>query len=227
MGHSCFGFQRAARRLGSQISDRRFGHPTRTAGMGEWPRALQILQRNRTSPLRSIDDEVLLEWAHAKPTTRFLLLAESIGAWRPQTTVDDKDDLRVRGQRVEWTPAVRRLVHEAPDPVEVLNVLGRRFRPSNWSGSLADIYETRLPLLEAFENDSDARISHWARDQIPKFKDEIEKVRIMEALEDRQRDEKFEWRGKGFHAGSISGPNFGAQFAFKSRETAYRLAVRR
>lgn len=151
-------------------------------------------RENRPCPLRSIDDEILLQWAHVKPATRFVLLSDSIGAWGPPTTVEDEEDETVPpGERLEWTPAAWRLIREAPDPVEVLNTLERRLRPSSWSGSLADTYEKRLPLLEALACESDPRISTWAQERIPQFRNEIEEIRASEAAADRQRDERFEW----------------------------------
>ena len=84
-------------------------------------------------------------------------------------------------------------IREASDPVEVLNALVRRLRPSSWSGSLADTYEKRLPLLETLARESDPRISTWAQERVPAFREEMKKIRVAEASEDRRRDEKFEW----------------------------------
>jgi hypothetical protein len=115
-------------------------------------------------------------------------------AWGPPTTIEDEEDQTVpAGKRLEWTPAVCRLIREALDPIEVLDALRNRLHPSAWSGSLADKLSSRLPLLEALANESDRRISDWANEQIPKFKEEIEKTRVWEAQIDRKRDEKFEW----------------------------------
>jgi hypothetical protein len=151
-------------------------------------------RENRPCPLRVIDDEVLLRWAHAKPETRFILLAGTVGAWGPSTTVEDEEEETVpAGGRLEWTLAIRRLFREAPDPVAVLEALRARLHPSSWSGSLADKLSSRLPLLEALTQETDQRISAWAAAELPKFVEEIEKARILEAEIDRERDEKFEW----------------------------------
>lgn len=151
-------------------------------------------RENRPCPLRVIDDNTLLRWAHARPATRFTLLARTVGAWGPPATIEDEDEQTVpAGGRLEWTLAMRRLIRESPDPVAVLQALRERLHPSSWSGSLADELSSRLSLFEALTHEADQRISAWAAAERPKFIEEIEKTRIWEAQFDRERDEKFKW----------------------------------
>lgn len=154
----------------------------------------RLFRENRPCPLRAIDDDVLLQWARAKPETRFTLLAATAGAWGPPATVEDEEEDTVpAGERLAWTPAMRRIMREAPDPIPVLEALRARLHPSSWSGSLADKLSARLPMLEALTQEMDQRISAWAAAELPKLVEEIENARGWEAQMDRDRDEKFEW----------------------------------
>lgn len=148
---------------------------------------------HRPSPLRKVSDETLLNWVRQKPKTRFKLLAEVVGPWKtdkPSNTELLMDD---GAKPVDWTELAKGMMLEAPDPVAVVAAMCDQFWPSGWSGSLATILESRLPLLEALTEHSDQRIVSWATVYIPQFKDAISKTRASEAERDRARDERFEW----------------------------------
>jgi hypothetical protein len=155
----------------------------------------ESFREHRPCPLRKINDDHLLAWAHEKPETRFTALAASIVGWhgpnarQDQDTAPDED--HVSG--LKWTPAAWRLIHEAPDPIPVLEEFYEHFRPSSWSGSLADILAGREPLLETLEGNSNPSIADWAKKARPKLREETEDRRKSEAREDRARDERFDW----------------------------------
>jgi hypothetical protein len=168
----------------------------RDDSIGEGHRGLfGSFREQRPCPLRKIDDATLLSWAQEKPETRFAALAGSIVGWRgpkaEQNPNSAPDEDEITG--LKWTPAALRLIHEAPDPVPVLKEFRAQFRPSGWSGSLANILAGREPLLAVLATDSDARIAAWATAAIPRLAEEVENCRRFEAKEDRQRDERFEW----------------------------------
>lgn len=153
-------------------------------------------REHRACPLREIDDPTLLNWAHERPETRFTALAAAVVGWRgtkarqnPDTATDEDDE--VTG--LTWTPAALRLIREAPDAVAVLEEFRGRFRPTGWSGSLAEILLTRQALLQSLTNDKDPRIATWAAAAIPKLVEEAEYWRQFEARHDREHDERFEW----------------------------------
>ncbi len=134
-------------------------------------------RENRPCPLRKIADDELLRWAREKAETRFPALAASIHGW----------------EGAKWTPTALRLIHEAPDPVPVLKEFADHFRPSGWSGSLADILSRREALLIALSEDPNERIRNWAKAEIPRLREEVERTRKWEADTDRERDERFDW----------------------------------
>lgn len=151
---------------------------------------------DRPCPLRKIADNELLSWAKEKAETRFPAVAASIHGWRgPKAAQNhaispDEDD---PNGRLEWTPTAMRLIYEAPDPVAVLREFAAHFRPSGWSGSLANILSRREALLVALIDDPDQRIKDWARAAIPTLREEVERTRKWEADIDREQDERFEW----------------------------------
>lgn len=152
-------------------------------------------RENRHCPLRKVPDDELLGWALEKPDTRFVALAAAIRGWRgPKAEQDDvapDDDDHAGG--LKWTPTALRLIHDAPDPVAVLTAFAEHFRPSGWSGSLANILAGREALLTALADDPNQQIANWAKDALPKLRDEIAKTRQWEADNDRERDERFDW----------------------------------
>ena len=60
---------------------------------------------------------------------------------------------------VAWTTTAMRLMNEAPDPGEIVQIFRYRLHRSGWSGSLADILTRRVPLLEYLTNDPNQRIA--------------------------------------------------------------------
>jgi len=153
-------------------------------------------RENRPCPLRKIADDELLRWAREKAETRFPVLAASIHGWKgpkaeqdPDIAPDDDDQTGA----LKWTPTALRLIHEAPDPVPVLKEFADHFRPCGWSGSLADILSRREALLIALSEDPNERIRTWAKAEIPRLREEVERTRKWEADTDRERDERFDW----------------------------------
>jgi hypothetical protein len=145
----------------------------------------------RLCPLRNIEETVLLDWVHEKPASRFVRVAEVITPWR--------EDAKGRGSAssqtrfAEWTPAALRLIHEAPVPTVVLQKLFRRFYPSGWSGSLADILASRMPLLEQLISDAADRIAKWAGEAVITLEKQIKVERDSEVGRHRTENDRFEW----------------------------------
>ena len=135
--------------------------------------------RHRKGPLASAAVGDLIIWCERDPARRYPVIADIVPLFKKDDTSD-------------WSEHAREVLHRAPDKVVVLKRLVERFRPSSWSGSLASILETRLPLLRRLESDSDPVIAQLAREQIPLLVDEIERARAWETKMDRDRDERFE-----------------------------------
>ena len=152
-------------------------------------------REQRPCPLRKIDDDQLLSWAHEKPEIRFTALAASIVGWHGSETKQDYDKSPDRADVIglNWTLAAWRLIHEAREPIPVLEKFLSRFRPSSWSGSLADLLVGREPLLETLALDPVQSIADWARNALAQLREETNYLRKFDADRVRDRDQRFDW----------------------------------
>ncbi|MDP2680427.1 MAG: hypothetical protein Q8O85_17145 [Rhodoferax sp.] len=123
-----------------------------------------------------------MAWAAKKPETRYELLARAMRF----SHAGDEDHAK------GWSSAAKRLIEVAPEPVRVLDTFLLRFSPNSWSGSLADILATRMPLIEALKQHSKAEIADWANAHAPAFAASVDRQRDHEAADHRKRDQAFE-----------------------------------
>lgn len=141
------------------------------------------IRENRNCALRLVPDEIAMQWAAAKPESRYIALAEVV---KYSDANDDDKSLR-------WSTIAEKIIGAAPDPVAVLDVFLDRFPPTGgWSGSLADIMASRLPLIEMLARDSRPEVVAWSEANLPRFASSVEREREREAARDRNRDERFE-----------------------------------
>jgi len=132
----------------------------------------------RKNPLDEVPAEILIAWAQMNPPFRFLNLASAI---TPFTNSDSKAE-------PAWTSTALQLLSFAPDRALVLTEYTSHFHPISWSGSLADILESRRSLLCVFLSDTDPQIVTWAQAQDAALGEMATQARSSE----RQRDERFE-----------------------------------
>ncbi len=140
------------------------------------------VREGRACPLQSVPEQVWLEWAKAKPETRYVRLAEVV---KYSDAVDD-DKAKC------WSAAAEKIISAAPEPASVLDVFLERFSPMSWSGSRAEIMATRLPMIEALMQHSRPEVVQWARAHAVTFAADVGRERTDEARRDRSRDERFE-----------------------------------
>jgi hypothetical protein len=140
------------------------------------------LSGEKTSPLSEIPEGTLLNWAAAKPDTRYINLAQVIHFFK--APADEASS--------GWSSAATKVIELAPEPVRVLDVFLKRFSPTSWGGSRADIMESRMPLIEEFAKHPNPQVARWAQDITSKFKADIARERQFEAASSRTRDETFE-----------------------------------
>ncbi|UJF32624.1 hypothetical protein [Paenibacillus hexagrammi] len=134
------------------------------------------------NPLAHIDDEILLDWCKEEPTQRFITAASIL---MPYKSMEDNGV-------VCWTKLAKQFIIQAPSPVEVLNHFKESFRPPSWSGSLANILQTRLALLTELKGHENVMVAEWAIKEEVNFEQSIRKVREWEQTRDSNRNEAFE-----------------------------------
>ncbi len=130
------------------------------------------------SPVNCVESNVLLAWADQQPIDRYPKLA-----WEVRLFKKDGDQ-----QKLAWSPLALHLLEHAPDRAVVLEIFSSRFRPTSWSGSLADMLTPYLRLVCELSNHADAVVAAWARRQEASLSKQIEEERQR----DRHVDESFE-----------------------------------
>lgn len=151
------------------------------------------LGSSRSCSLRNLPEDEVLKWARERPETRFVQLSEAIRPWQAkgQGANDNVSDDAV--SNLEWTPLALRLLHEAPNPLEILQQYIESFRPSCYSPPLSAILESRIPLLESLTSNSNATIADAAKQSLDSYREGIKRQKNWETEHDRERDERFEW----------------------------------
>jgi len=132
--------------------------------------------------LSHIKDEVIIDWCKVDPSVRYSKIAAFIVAYQ-----HDKEK-----NSFAWTPLSLVVMDNAPDVVVVLNAFKKRFEPSSWSGSLADIMERGLVLISQLKTHQNQAVSTWARNEEKKFAEEIKQRRQWEEQRNRTEYERFE-----------------------------------
>ncbi len=130
------------------------------------------------SPVNNALPETLLAWADHEPSGRYLKLAKEIRLFEPS---DEKDVFSL-------SPLALQLIEKAPDQCAVLKVFASRFRPTTWSGSLADAMARYLQPLQQLLDHPDHGVRKWAQEMLASLSEQIK----TERQQDRQVDESFE-----------------------------------
>lgn len=131
---------------------------------------LSMLSNFGDSPVNCVTPKVLLAWANQDPTDRYPKLAQEICLFEKNSN----------NKKLAWSTLATHLLNFAPDKAGILKIFSFRFRPTNWSSSLADVLTPYLQMVRELSSDSDTVIAAWAREQ------EISLARQIE--EERKRD---------------------------------------
>ena len=156
-------------------------------------RVFEKFGENKPCPLQNVPDDTLLEWANERPDSRFRQIAEVLRPWQPTEAEISNDNYGDDASSIQWRPIALRILHESPEPIEVLKEYIKSFHPSGWSGSLSSVLGSRVPLLEQLTQDSEVSIVEAATQALTSFKKEIIRTREWEAKDSRKNDERFEW----------------------------------
>ncbi len=136
------------------------------------------LDENEQSFLVKIDETTLFDWANESPITRFPKLAWSIPM------------MVTTGKVVEWHPWALRILGCEDSAQKVIEVLAHRLYPMSWAGSLSQILETRITLLQLLKVPERARLK--LAEIVANFEKSIEHERKSEAEDHRRQNQSFE-----------------------------------
>lgn len=134
------------------------------------------------NPLNKISGKALIGWCDQDPEIRYPLIADAIQPFEkcPETG------------NMKWRKVVYSLLEKALDLKVILDNLSGSIRPNGWSGSLADILQTRLTLFEELKGHPNEEVRSWAKIQLSSLRREIERTRECEDKINRDIDESFE-----------------------------------
>ena len=132
--------------------------------------------------LSHIKDEVIIDWCEVNPSVRYPKVAPVMVSFQHNEHKNSP----------EWTPLSLVIMNNAPDVIALLNAFKRTFRPSSWSGSLADIMERGLTLISQLKTHQNQAVSTWAFNEEKVFAEEIRQERQSEDQRNRTQYERFE-----------------------------------
>ncbi len=134
------------------------------------------------NPLGQVSDTNLTSWCEMKPSSRYPLVALAIDAF-------EKSD---ETGRYKWNPFVYTIFEKAPSLKDILHHFAKSLIPTSWSGSLAEILQSRSVLCQDLYEHENEEVAAWAKDQYMKLQAEIISERERESREARERNERFE-----------------------------------
>lgn len=134
------------------------------------------------NPLNKISDQALIDWCDEDPESRYPLIADAIQPFEKCSETGN----------MVWRKVVYSLLEKAPDLKSILDNLTGSIRPGGWSGSLADILQTRLTLFEELKDHPNEEVRSWSKGQLSSLRREIEDIREWEDKRNRDINESFE-----------------------------------
>ncbi|NJI22013.1 hypothetical protein HA451_02865 [Aeromonas veronii] len=137
----------------------------------------------RFSPIAHINMDFLISWCCARNEPRvWVAIAASIHLW-------EKDD-EIEGLRM--SELALRLLESSPDPAIVLEIFAERVIPSSWSGSRAELMQSRAKVIRKLVEHESADISIAAQTVSANLVQLIERQKEREQREDMEHEQRFE-----------------------------------
>ncbi|HHQ4441800.1 TPA: hypothetical protein ACSP1W_001016 [Aeromonas veronii] len=137
----------------------------------------------RFSPIAHINMDFLISWCCARNEPRvWVAIAASIHLW-------EKDD-EIEGLRM--SELALRLLESSPDPAIVLEIFAERVTPSSWSGSRAELMQSREKAIRKLVEHERADISTAAQTVSANLIQLIERQKEREQREDMEHEQRFE-----------------------------------
>lgn len=148
----------------------------------------------RETALSVVPTEILIGWCNVSPLDRYVFAARSCKlfdtksrASEEQTNINSVND----SELIISEAALAVLAH-APDKKAVIECYLKRFTPSGWSGSLAEILKKRIPLLDALTLENEDELKPVLAAARANLERRIAAEELREDEEERERTGSFE-----------------------------------
>lgn len=134
-------------------------------------------------PLASVDIDILIAWCQSQSNVDvWPVVGASIQLW-----VINSDD-----EKLVLSDAAKTFLEASPHPVEVLKAFADKLEPMSWSGSRADIMQSRTEAFQTLAQDPDPDIARAASEVIKEIRKRIDSERRWEQKRDEEREQRFE-----------------------------------
>jgi hypothetical protein len=148
----------------------------------------------RETALSIVPPEALIDWCNDSPPDRYVFAARSCKlfdtrrrASEGHTNIDSVDD-----SELVISDAALAVLANAPDKKAVIEAYLKRFTPSGWSGSLAEILKKRIPLLDALSLGNEEQLKPVLATARASLERRIAAEELREDEEERERTGSFE-----------------------------------
>lgn len=148
------------------------------AGAGEGATMFWKEDLTQKSPLETVDEGILIEWANIDPAQRFPAIAAAHPMFVGEPMQEEQG----------LSPRYLTLLNESPDKIAFLAASEHWLTPSSWWGSLSARLEKRLSLLEPLRDLADPAVDTWLASVTDRTTQRIAAERVQE----RRDEERFE-----------------------------------
>ncbi|WP_430468966.1 hypothetical protein [Vreelandella titanicae] len=136
-----------------------------------------------SSPLAKVDVDILIEWCRSRnDNSVWEAIAAGINLW------SGNEDQRV----VVMSASAIKLLEASPEPEEVLEVFAERIILSSWSGSRANMVQSRADAIAELAEHKSVQIAKASKSVSAKLVEWIEREKVREQQEDEKREQRFE-----------------------------------
>ena len=154
---------------------------------GTYSTALRMVSRlnsdRRETAIREVPLDKLIEWCEVSPADRYIFAAETCRLFENKSEGDAD---------VSLSELLKAITSKSPNKKAVLNIIISRFQPSSWSGSLAAILCSRLPLLSTLNPFDDKELELEIKQAEETFKKYIVAEEAIEEERERRQTGSFE-----------------------------------
>jgi hypothetical protein len=120
--------------------------------------------------INNIGDDILLNWCQINGELGLKFVSNYLIFFR-----------KSKVGKIEWRPIFWQLLNIAADLDSFLEMIGESLLPNSWSGSLAEILESRVTLLGELVSYQNGKVSSWAISTLQQLRQRIAKAREHEA----------------------------------------------